>query len=100
MTVTWRKPYPGETCFGGGKGVLIPYRLDRTSSSAEPSKDAAASSSTPREADPMQGAAPLGLYDIVKDLNGLEPDIEMLTTIFRRAIKLHSEEGQQQGVPR
>ena len=26
--VIWRKPYPGERCFGGGSGVIVPMRFD------------------------------------------------------------------------
>ncbi len=24
--VTWRDPKPGETMFGGGKGILVPFK--------------------------------------------------------------------------
>ena len=40
MKVTVRKPKPGETCFGGGAGFLIPFRPNRMNSSSKPSPDA------------------------------------------------------------
>lgn len=91
-TVSHRKPYPGETCFGGGKGILIPYRPDQTNSSAEPSSDEAASSSAAQEATP--DVATLDLYDMVKDHGPSEADIEALTVLFRQAIRLHYGRGE------
>jgi len=35
--LTWRDPYPGETCFGGGSGILIPFNPNRMRSSKPPS---------------------------------------------------------------
>jgi hypothetical protein len=54
--VTHREPRPGETCFGG-KGILIPFRLDQTASSAAPSSSAEVQPKSNAAFDPMQPVA-------------------------------------------
>ncbi len=84
--------------FSGGAESFSRLAYKRSSTTTPSATDGAippSQDSAPQEVNP--GVVPSQPYDMVKDLNGPEPDIEMLTTIFRRAIKLHSERGQQQG---
>ncbi len=49
MKVTRRKMRPGESCFGGGSGAIVPFRKKPTKSSAENSTKEQSSPSVPKE---------------------------------------------------
>lgn len=44
MRVTWREMRPGETMFGGGKGILVPFK--------KPSEKTSGAKSEPQSKNP------------------------------------------------
>ena len=60
--LTWRDPYPGETCFGGGSGILMPFNPSRMRSCKPMSTPPGNENDTP-----MLGAMN-GLEDAIRSL--------------------------------
>ena len=74
--------------FSGGPELFSPPAYRRSSTTTPKAADGATLTSRDSvQQEVKSDAVPLDLCDIVKDLNDPEPDIEMLTTMFRCAIE-------------